>query len=183
VKKSFLKISTVIACLTGFGNLLGCAQNDGLSDVGLLPANHAVVFAAPAGKTTVTRSNVPEPVVFRFRRDNKTSDPPIYLDLIGAPDQSVKIFAARPGTYRLVEAYLLARPGDSRWSFKEAPNILEVREGEAVYVGTLNWRDSWVEIDNDEEEARAIYRKRLAEFKNRSLTFVTRLVQNTKFSR
>lgn len=161
----------------------GCARNDSLSDIGLLPADHSVVFAAPAGKSLSTGSALPEPVVFRFRRVGEAADQPTYLDLIGAVDQSVRIFAARPGTYRLVEAYLLARPGETRWSFKEAPNILEVRDREAVYVGTLHWRDTWVETINNENEAREIYQKRLRDFKGRSLEFVTRLVQGTKYSR
>ncbi|MDA0653535.1 MAG: hypothetical protein O3C49_09705, partial [Proteobacteria bacterium] len=147
------------------------------------PAGHSVVFAAPAGKSLSAGSAVPEPVVFRFRRVGEAEDQPIYLDLVGAVDQSVRIFAAKPGTYRLVEAYLLARPGETRWSFKEAPNILEVRDHEAVYVGTLHWRDTWVETINNENEAREIYRKRLRAFKGRSLEFVTRLVQGTNYSR
>jgi hypothetical protein len=161
----------------------GCARNDSVSDIGLLPAGQSVVFAVPAGKSLSAGSAVPEPVVFRFRRVGEAEDQPTYLDLIGAVDQSVRIFAARPGTYRLVEAYLLARPGETRWSFKEAPNILEVRDQEAVYVGTLHWRDTWVETINNENEAREIYRKRLRAFKERSLAFVTRLVQGTKYSR
>ena len=88
-----------------------------------------------------------------------------------------------PVRNRLVETYLLARPGETRWSFKEAPNILEVRDHEAVYVGTLHWRDTWVETVNNENEAREIYQKRLRAFKERSLEFVTRLVQGTKYSR
>ena len=167
----------------------GCTQTSDSSDVGLPPAGHSVVFAAPAAKSigvgsAIGRSGaVPEPVVFRFRREGNSDDVPIYLELIGAVDQSVRIYAAKPGTYRLVEAYLLARPGETRWLFAEAPNILEVRDGEAVYVGTLHWRDTWVEIDNNETEARAIYRKRLQDFKGRSLKFVTRLVRGTKHSR
>lgn len=161
----------------------GCMQTHDVSDLGLLPGGHSVVFAAPAGKTLGVGSVVPEPVVFRFRREGKADEGPVYLDLVGAVDQSVKIFAARPGVYRLVEAYLRARPGKTRWLFEEAPNTLEVREGEAAYVGTLHWRDSWVEIDNNESEARAIYQKRLQEFKGRSLKFVTRLVRGTKHSR
>ena len=167
----------------------GCTQSSNLSDLSLLPAGHSVVLAAPAGKSIAVGSTiggpsaVPEPVVFRFRREGKADDGPVYLDLVGAVDQSVRIYAARPGVYRLVEAYLLARPGKTRWSFKEAPNILEVRDGEATYVGTLHWRDTWVEIDNNESEARTIYQKRLRDFQGRSLQFVTRLVQGTKHSR
>ena len=167
----------------------GCAQTDRLSDVGLLPADHSIVFAAPAGKISAGRGSVrgatavPEPVVFRFQRVSAKGEGPVHLDLIGSVDQSVRLFAARPGTYRLVEAFLLAKPGQTRWLFTEAPNVLEVRAGEAVYVGTLTWRDTWVEIDNDEAEAKALYKKRLGEFKYRSLRYVTRLVSSTKFSR
>lgn len=175
--------ATLFVPLICFLAALGCTQTNELSDLGLMPPGHSVVFAAPAGKTLGVQSAVPEPVVFRFRREGKPDDVPVYLDLVGAADQSVGIFAARPGTYRLVEAYLRARPGETRWSFAEAPNMLEVREGEAVYVGTLHWRDTWVEIDNNESEAQAIYRQRLSDFKSRSLEFVTRLVRDTKHSR
>ncbi len=167
----------------------GCTQSDNLRDLSLLPAGHAVVFAAPAGKSIAVgraiggASAVPEPVAFRFRREGKAEDGPVYLDLVGAVDQSVRIYAARPGVYRLIEAYLPARRGETRWSFMESPNILEVRDGEAAYVGTLHWRDTWVETVNNESEARAIYQKRLADFKGRSLEFVTRLVRGTKYSR
>jgi len=115
VKGHFLQTSTVMACLAGYGFLQGCAQNDSVSEIGLLPAGHSVVFAAPAGKSSAGRYAVPEPVVFRFRRVDKEAGQPTYLDLIGSVDQSVRIFAARPGTYRLVEAYLRSRPGKSRW--------------------------------------------------------------------
>jgi hypothetical protein len=76
----------------------GCAGNDSLSDIGILPTGQSVVFAAPAGKSLSAGSAVPEPVVFRFRRVGEAEDQPTYLDLIGAVDQSVRIFAARPGT-------------------------------------------------------------------------------------
>jgi hypothetical protein len=157
--------------------------------VGLLPSDHSFVLAAPAAKSvagapTVRRTtSVPEPVVFRFQRVGTKEEKPLYLDLIGAVDQSVRLFAARPGTYRLVEAFLRARPGQTRWLFREAPNVLEVRAGEAVYVGTLTWRDTWVEVDNDEAEAKALYASRLKDFKSRSLQYVTRLVTDTKFAR
>ena len=82
-----------------------------------------------------------------------------------------------------MEAYLRSRPGETRWSFVESPNTLEVREGEAAYLGALHWRDTWIEIDNNESEARKIYQKRFREFKGRSLEFVARLVQGTKHSR
>jgi hypothetical protein len=183
---SIVKLIVPLTCLAA---LHGCAQTNGSSEVGLLPADHSVVFAAPAAKSigmgnALARAGaVPEPVVFRFKREGAADDVPIYLDLIGAVDQSVKIYAAKPGTYRLVEAYLLARPGETRWLFEEAPNTLEVRDGEAAYVGTLHWRDTWVEIDNNESEARAIYQKRLQDFKGRSLKFVTRLVRGTKHTR
>ena len=82
-----------------------------------------------------------------------------------------------------MEAYLRSRPGETRWSFVKSPNTLEVREGEAAYVGALHWRDTWIEIDNNESEARKIYQKRFWEFKGHSLEFVDRLVQGTKYSR
>ena len=167
----------------------GCARNDGPSEFGLLPVGQSVVFAAPAGKSIPagTASGglgaVPEPVGFRFRKVGGADEEPVYLDLVGAVDQSVRIFAARPGIYRLVEAYLVARPRETRWVFAESPNVLEVRDGEAVYAGTLIWRDTWVEVVNDEPEARAVYQKRLGEFQDRSLAFVTRMVSGTEFSR
>ena len=141
------------------------------------------MLAAPADKTLGAGSAVPEPVVFRFRREGQAEEAPTHLDLVGTVDQWVRFFAARPGVYRLVEAYLRSRPGETRWSFVESPNTLEVREGEAAYVGALHWRDTWIEIDNNESEARNIYQKRFREFKGRSLEFVARLVQGTKHSR
>ena len=179
-----------LVCLISLLAAHGCASNDGLPDLALLPAGHSVVFAAPAGKVIVTRSilfgrsdNVPEPVGLRFRRVGDPEGTIVYLELIGAADQSVRLYAALPGTYRLVEAYLLSRPGRMRWSFEQSPDVLEVREGEAVYVGTLHWRDHWIDIVNNEAEARALYEKKAEEFKKRSLTFVTRLVRPTEFSR
>jgi hypothetical protein len=170
--------------------LSGCAHDEVLPDLGLLPAGYSVVLAAPASRFLPTRSmlfgharDVPEPVGFRFRRVGRPDEPPAYLELIGASDQSVRLYAAPPGTYRLVEAYLLSQPWKRRWSFAQSPDVLEVREGEAVYVGTLLWRDYWVDVVNDEPEARAIYDKRIQEFKSRSLRFVTRLVRTTEYGR
>lgn len=176
----------LLLCLLG---TQGCTQKDNSTDLRFLPAGHAVVFAAPAGKTIAVKSvggrssGVPPSVVFRFQRESKAAEEPVFLVLAGEVDQSVKAFAARPGVYRLVEAYLPARRGRTRWPFAESPNILEVREGEAVYVGTLHWRDTWVEITNDEAEARAVFQNRLRQFKGHSLKFTTRLVRSTEHSR
>ena len=52
MKGRFLPIITVMVCLAGYGLLQGCAQNDSLSDIGLLPVGHSSSLQHQRAKTS-----------------------------------------------------------------------------------------------------------------------------------
>lgn len=161
--------------------LLGCGPDSRLHDISDVPRGHSVILAVPAMEIYIGKTWFHEKrksytgMDLTFQRVGSTGKKPEYLALRGDGTNDIQSFSARPGTYRLVRAHVHLGERWGVWSMADSPYEVIVNPREAVYIGTLYLKSTFIKITNHKAKARNYYEKH---FKGHGLKFIARLVRD-----